>query len=130
MVWIFPSGEERSSDCWSEWRRETTAAKILTTILKPFSDRAAVAGFDVVAHPLDVRRRVAAVLPESAVETMLSTWDNLVLYGKLHGYSSKEIATRSQEVLIVIDLLELQPVLDGARENMKRTNIRSLSLKV
>ncbi len=83
---------------------KTTAVRILTTLLKPTSGRAFVEGFDVVRQPLEARRRLAAVFQESAVEVMLSTWDNLLLYGYLHGLSRRETDRRAREVA---DLLEL-----------------------
>ncbi|MGH9556831.1 MAG: ATP-binding cassette domain-containing protein, partial [Terriglobales bacterium] len=60
---------------------KTTVVRILTTILRATSGRALVAGHDVRAHPLEARRQLAAVLQENAVETLLSTRDNLLLYG-------------------------------------------------
>jgi ABC-2 type transport system ATP-binding protein len=83
---------------------KTTAVRILTTLLKPSSGNAWVAGFDVMRHPLEVRRRVAAVFQESAVEVMLSVWDNLLIYGYLHGYSRPDSERRARHV---VDLLEL-----------------------
>jgi ABC-type multidrug transport system ATPase subunit len=83
---------------------KTTAVRILTTLLKPLSGRASVDGFDVVRQPLEVRRRIAAVFQESAVEVMLSVRDNLLLYGYLHGHSRRETAQRAGQV---IELLEL-----------------------
>ena len=66
---------------------KTTTVRMLTTILRPTSGRATVAGHDVAREPLAVRRNIVAVLQENAVETLLSTLDNLLLYGYLHGYS-------------------------------------------
>jgi ABC-2 type transport system ATP-binding protein len=83
---------------------KSTAVKILTTILRPTSGRALVNGFDAARQPLEVRRQLAAVLQENAVETMLQVWDNLLLYGRLHGYSTAETRRRSEPV---IELLEL-----------------------
>ncbi|MFN2433118.1 MAG: ATP-binding cassette domain-containing protein [Gemmatimonadota bacterium] len=83
---------------------KTTAVRILTTLLKPTSGRAVVEGFDVVREPLAARRRLAAVFQETSVEVMLSTWDNLLLYGYLHGLSREEAPRRAREVS---DLLEL-----------------------
>jgi ABC-2 type transport system ATP-binding protein len=85
---------------------KTTVVRILTTILKPTSGRARVAGYDVVKHPLAVRRRVAAVFQESAVEPLLSTWDNLALYGYLHGYTRRETQRRAREVVELLGLDE------------------------
>jgi ABC-type multidrug transport system ATPase subunit len=83
---------------------KSTAVKILTTILRPGSGTASVAGHDVAREPLAVRRTLAAVLQESAVETMLSTLDNLLLYGYLHGLSRPETKKRLGEV---VELMEL-----------------------
>jgi ABC-2 type transport system ATP-binding protein len=85
---------------------KSTVVRILTTILRPQSGRALVQGFDVAAEPLQVRRNIAAVLQESAVETMLPVWDNLLLYGRLHGLSAAETSRHATRVL---ELLEMQP---------------------
>jgi ABC-2 type transport system ATP-binding protein len=85
---------------------KTTVVKILTTILRPTSGRALVAGHDVREHPLEVRRQLAAVLQENAVETLLSTRDNLLLYGYLHGLSRSQTARRMEEVVVLLELHE------------------------
>ena len=87
---------------------KTTAVKILTTILRPGRGRALVCGHDVSRDPLSVRRQLAAVLQESAVETLLSTEDNLMLYGRLHGLDRAETRRRMDEV---VELMELRAQL-------------------
>ena len=78
---------------------KTTTLKILTTLLRPTSGRAEVMGCDVLARPLDVRRAVAMVLQETAVELFLSVRDNLVTYAKFHGQSLAEARRRAGSVL-------------------------------
>jgi ABC-2 type transport system ATP-binding protein len=85
---------------------KTTVVEILTTILRPTSGRALVAGHDVRTHPLEVRRQFAAVLQENAVETLLSTRDNLLLYGYLHGLSRSQTTRRMEEVVVLLELHE------------------------
>src|SRR5687768_16582522 len=87
---------------------KTTLVKILTTILRPTSGKAMVAGHDVAREPLAARKNLCAVLQENAVETMLSVWDNLLLYGNLHRYSRQR---SQQEAGRVVALLELEPYL-------------------
>ncbi len=87
---------------------KTTLVRILATILPPASGRAVIAGCDVAGNPLGVRRSICAVLQESAVETLLSVWDNLLLYGYLHGYSR---ARTRREAERVVELLELKDSL-------------------
>jgi ABC-2 type transport system ATP-binding protein len=86
---------------------KTTTVRILTTILRATSGRAFVAGHDVSAQPLAVRRSITAVLQENAVETLLSTEDNLLLYGYLHGYSRAETRHRLGRVVEALELEEL-----------------------
>lgn len=85
---------------------KTTTVRMLTTILRPASGRAVVAGHDVVREPLAVRRSIVAVLQENTVETLLSTRDNLLLYGYLHGYSRAETRRRVTRVVEALDLTE------------------------
>ncbi len=85
---------------------KTTTVRMLTTILRPTSGRASVAGHDITREPLAVRRNIVAVLQENAVETLLSTLDNLLLYGYLHGYGRSETRKRVDRVVEALELQE------------------------
>jgi ABC-2 type transport system ATP-binding protein len=78
---------------------KTTTLSILTTLLRPTSGRARVAGFDVVGAPLEVRRRIAVVIQESAVELFLSVRDNLITFARFHGLDPVETRRRTDRVL-------------------------------
>src|SRR5262245_51995347 len=54
---------------------KSTIVRILTTILQPTSGSARVFDHDVVLNPLSVRKQIAVVLQETAVETLLSVRD-------------------------------------------------------
>jgi ABC-2 type transport system ATP-binding protein len=85
---------------------KTTTLKVLTTLLRPDSGRASVLGFDVVRHPLDVRRRISVVLQETAVEMFLSARDNLLTYARFHGLSAAEARRRAAQVMEQFQLAE------------------------
>ncbi|MCI0352483.1 MAG: ABC transporter ATP-binding protein [Acidobacteriales bacterium] len=104
---------------------KTTLVKILTTILRPTSGRAWVAGHDVAREPLATRKNLCAVLQENAVETMLSVWDNLLLYGYLHGYARER---SQQEAQRVVELLELQPYLKQKAQSLSGGYKRRLQM--
>src|SRR5689334_6756271 len=70
---------------------KTTTLRVLTTLLGPTSGRVHVEGFDVVRQPLEVRRRIAVVIQESAADLFLSVRDNLATYGRFHGLSRAAI---------------------------------------
>lgn len=94
---------------------KTTTVRMLTTILRPTSGQASVAGHDVAREPLAVRRNIVAVLQENAVETLLSTLDNLLLYGYLHGCSRNETRKRVDRV---VEALELQEHLHSRAQTL------------
>jgi ABC-2 type transport system ATP-binding protein len=85
---------------------KSTLVRILTTITPPTSGRAVVAGFDVVRNPLDVRRKIAVVLQQTAVETMLTVEDNLLIYAYLHGVSRSDARRRIRGVLDEFELAD------------------------
>ena len=85
---------------------KTTLVKILTTITEPTGGTATVNGFDVRHRPLDVRRQIAVVLQQAAVETMLNVEDNLLIYAKLHGVSSADARKRMKPIVEEFELAD------------------------
>jgi ABC-2 type transport system ATP-binding protein len=78
---------------------KTTTLRMLTTLARPTSGRAWVAGFDVVADPLQVRRRIVVVIQESAADLFLTVRDNLRTFGRVHGLDRAEIDRRAAAVM-------------------------------
>ena len=78
---------------------KTTILKVLTTLIPQTEGRAEVMGFDVLARPLEVRRRISVVLQESAVEMFLSVRDNLLTFARFHGLAAGEARRRAAEVM-------------------------------
>jgi ABC-2 type transport system ATP-binding protein len=78
---------------------KTTAVRILTTILKPTSGRAEVAGVDVLSQPYEVRRRIGLAGQYAAVDENLTGHENLTLVGRLNHQSKPVARTRAGELL-------------------------------
>ncbi len=78
---------------------KTTILKILSTLSQPTSGRARVLGYDVVAQPVEVRRRISVVLQETAVELFLTVRDNLLSFARFHGLERSLARRRAAEVL-------------------------------
>src|SRR3954449_8210584 len=64
---------------------KTTAIRILTTLALPTTGTAAVAGYDVVTSPDDIRRSIGVAAQEATVDGLLTARGNLVMIGRLHG---------------------------------------------
>jgi ABC-type multidrug transport system ATPase subunit len=78
---------------------KTTLLKILSTLSRPTAGAAAVLGHDVVASPLEVRRRISVVIQETAVELFLTVRDNLTTFARFHGLRDADIRRRAERVL-------------------------------
>ena len=78
---------------------KTTAVRVLSTLLRPTSGRALVAGYDVVAEPDAVRRRIGLLGQHAAVDEELSGRQNLEMFGRLHHLGARPAAARADALL-------------------------------
>jgi ABC-2 type transport system ATP-binding protein len=78
---------------------KSTILRILTTLSRPTSGSARLLGFNVVEKPLEVRRRIAAVIQDTAVELFLTVRDNLLTYARFHGLDGITARRRTAEVM-------------------------------
>jgi ABC-2 type transport system ATP-binding protein len=85
---------------------KTTAVKIATTLAFPTSGCARVAGFDVSAHPRQVREAIGVVGQTSGVDVNLSGRENLRLQGLIRSIHGRELKHRVDELLDQFDLRE------------------------
>lgn len=83
---------------------KTTTIHILTTVIKPTSGYAEVAGYDVVKRPDEVRKRIGVVFQDITLDLNLTVYENLWLHGKIYGIPSNELKRRIEEVLDLIEL--------------------------
>lgn len=85
---------------------KSTTIKMLTTLLDPTSGSAKVAGFDVVAQPAQVRRRIGYVPQMVSADGALTARENLLLSARLYGMQRSERAGRIDEALRFMELHE------------------------
>jgi ABC-2 type transport system ATP-binding protein len=87
---------------------KSTTIMILTTLLKPTSGNARVAGFDVVSQSKKVRENIGYVQQDSTVDEYLTGRENLLLQAKLNHLSKDLVERRIDEVLEIVELSERQ----------------------
>ena len=85
---------------------KTTAVRVLTTLLKPDSGKAVVAGIDVLRHPNEVRRQIGLSGQFAAVDEYLTGRENLQMVGQLYQMSGRAAKARAGELLEQFNLAE------------------------
>lgn len=83
---------------------KTTTVRMLTTLLRPTSGRAQVAGHDVVGAPHAVRREIGAALQEAGLDDIQTGREMLSLQARLYEVPSSEVKQRVDYLLNVVDL--------------------------
>ncbi|MFG2964041.1 ATP-binding cassette domain-containing protein [Streptomyces sp. NPDC048288] len=78
---------------------KTTTVRCLTTLLRPDSGKAVVAGIDVLKQPDAVRRSIGLSGQFAAVDEYLTGRENLQMVGQLYQMKAKQAKARAVELL-------------------------------
>ncbi len=78
---------------------KSTIVRMLTTLLRPTSGRALVAGFDVATQASEVRRRIGVALQDAAIDPLMTGNELLQLQATLHGIGRADARRRGVELL-------------------------------
>jgi ABC-2 type transport system ATP-binding protein len=78
---------------------KSTTVKILTTLSRPTSGSAQVAGHEITRHPDRVRRAIGSVSQRSAVDPEATGRENMVIQGRMYGMRGIELSKRVDELL-------------------------------
>ncbi|PXX66684.1 ABC-2 type transport system ATP-binding protein [Nocardia tenerifensis] len=84
---------------------KTTMVKILSTLLRPDSGTAVVAGHDVLKDAAGVRRSIMMTGQYAALDENLSGRENLELFGRLMGLAKSAARKRADTLLEEFDLV-------------------------
>ncbi|MFE0252065.1 ATP-binding cassette domain-containing protein [Streptomyces sp. NPDC059010] len=85
---------------------KTTAVRCLTTLLRPDSGSALVAGIDVLKQPDAVRRSIGLSGQFAAVDEYLTGRENLQMVGRLYQMRAQAAKARAAELLEQFDLAD------------------------
>ncbi len=85
---------------------KTTAVRILTTLLRPDSGSATVAGIDVLGQPSRAREVIGASGQNAAVDEYLTGFENLDMIGRLYHLGKGPARQRARDLLEQFNLSE------------------------
>lgn len=78
---------------------KTTTVRMMTTLSRPTSGTARVAGYDVIAEPDAVRRSMGLTGQAASVDELLTGQENLRMIGRLYGLSGRDMKRIADELL-------------------------------
>ncbi len=87
---------------------KSTMIRILCGLLDPTSGGATVAGFDVAAHPDEVKRRIGYMSQKFALYEDMTVEQNLDFFAGIYQMPKKKIAERKEFVIAVANLNGLE----------------------
>lgn len=100
---------------------KSTMIDILCTIRPPDSGRALVAGHDVAATPLKVRKAIGVVFQDPTVDTRLTVRENLDFHGLVYQMGGAHRRRRIAEMLELVELADrADAVVRTLSSGMKR----------
>ena len=83
---------------------KSTTVRMLTTLLRPTSGRALVAGYDVVTQGDRVRRSIGVALQDAAIDPLMTGRELLRLQATLHGLDRPTSIERGRSLLETVGL--------------------------
>ena len=78
---------------------KTTAVRVLATLLKPDAGQARICGYDVVTEAVQVRQLIALTGQFASVDDELTGTENMMMIGRLLGFSRATARARAAELL-------------------------------
>jgi len=93
---------------------KSTTIGMLTTLVRPDSGSATVAGFDVVRQRRDVRRSIGIVFQDPTLDLYLTVEENLRFHASLYDVPRRVAKPRITELLELVEL-------DSRRRDLVRT---------
>src|ERR1043165_1171875 len=82
---------------------KSTTIKMLTGLLAPTAGKINVLGRDLLAEPLEVKRRIGVVPEDLNLFERLTGAEMLAFTGRMYGLQKDDIAQRSKELLELME---------------------------
>lgn len=96
---------------------KTTAMRMLCGLSVPTDGKGMVAGFNISTEPEKVKRNIGYMSQKFSLYEDLKVWENIRLFGGIYGMSGKEIAVKTDQLLVELGF-----------ENERDTLVSSLPL--
>lgn len=83
---------------------KTTLMRLLSTVLKPTSGTAEVAGFDILQEPQKVKSNIGFLSSDTALYPRLTAEETVIYFARLNGMEEKLIQEREEKLFRAFDM--------------------------
>ena len=90
---------------------KTTCLRIMSTVLRPTSGTAFVAGYDVATHPTDVRARIGFMSNNTGIYDRMTAWEMVEYFGRLYGIPEAALQERISQLFDRLQMNNIRDVL-------------------
>lgn len=92
---------------------KTTTLRMLSTVLRPTSGRALIAGYDVVRQPQKVRENIGFMSNATAIYDRMTAWETVEFFGRLNGLAKPVLKSRMEEIFEWLQMNSFRDMLGG-----------------
>ncbi len=92
---------------------KTTTLRVLSTVLRPTSGRALVAGYDVETQPEKVRANIGYMSASTGIYDRMSAWELVEYFGLLYRMPPEHLKARMETVFDWLQMNDFRDVLGG-----------------
>lgn len=90
---------------------KTTCLRVLSTVLKPTSGKATVAGCDVVREPEKVRSLIGFMSGNTGVYDRMTAWEMAAYFGRLYGVEEQLLQSRLEGIFDTLQMNDFRDLL-------------------
>ncbi len=102
---------------------KTTCLRILSTVLKPTSGTATIAGFDVATQPEQVRAHIGCMSSNTGIYDRMTAWELVEYYGRLYGMDETHLQESLERIFTTLQMNDFRDMLGSKMSTGMRQKV-------
>jgi sodium transport system ATP-binding protein len=102
---------------------KTTTLRVLSTVLRPTSGRAIVAGHDVLAEPAAVRASIGYMSATTGIYDRMTAWELVEYFGRLYRMEPSALRARMEAIFEWLKMNDFRDVLGSKMSTGMRQKV-------